>query len=45
MPAARDVGAMYGRDSGPLRQQVFDVMSGWPGGPNRYGMHRRAQVP
>jgi hemoglobin len=35
-PDARALRAMHSGDLGPMREKLFDFMSGWLGGPNRY---------
>jgi hemoglobin len=44
-PAAADIRAMHGADLAPMRQRLFEFMSGWLGGPGLYrgcvvGAHR-----
>ncbi|MFM2129325.1 MAG: hypothetical protein RL477_871 [Pseudomonadota bacterium] len=35
-PAAAGIRAMHGADLGPIREKLFDFLSGWLGGPNLY---------
>lgn len=35
-PEARELRAMHGPDLGPMRDKLFDFMSGWLGGPALY---------
>lgn len=36
LPAANPLRAMHATDLGPMREKLFDFLSGWLGGPNRY---------
>jgi len=38
-PEARDIRAMHPADLGPIREKLFEFLSGWLGGPPLY--HRR----
>ncbi len=35
-PAAAGIRAMHGEDLGPIREKLFDFLSGWLGGPPLY---------
>jgi hemoglobin len=35
-PAASGIRAMHGRDLGPVRERLFEFLSGWLGGPPLY---------
>lgn len=35
-PAAADLRAMHARDLGPIRERLFEFLSGWLGGPPLY---------
>jgi hemoglobin len=35
-PEASSLRAMHAQDLGPMREKLFDFMSGWLGGPNLY---------
>lgn len=35
-PAAAGIRAMHGQDLAPIREKLFDFLSGWLGGPNLY---------
>ena len=48
-PAAAAIRAMHGPDLEPMRNRLFDFMSGWLGGPRLYhgcvvGAHRRFTI-
>lgn len=36
LPPADPLRAMHAADLGPMREKLFDFLSGWLGGPNRY---------
>lgn len=36
LPASNPLRAMHAADLGPMREKLFDFLSGWLGGPNRY---------
>jgi hemoglobin len=36
LPASNPLRAMHATDLGPMREKLFDFLSGWLGGPNRY---------
>lgn len=38
LPEVADIRAMHAEDTGPIRQKLFEYLSGWLGGPHLYAI-------